>query len=198
MRKLILLYSICIALFTACGDSVVSPEQIEKYPSIYPDYIGVTVPATIAPMNFSYTDTSYERIDVIVKGHQGKEVHINAKHVNFPEKEWKQLLNSNQGDSLLFTVSIKQKGKWSTYKPFPMYISPHPIDYRLVYRKIAPGYEVYSRMGIYERDLSSHKERPLVENTLVKGMCVNCHAFNRTDPSHFSLHIRGTHGATFM
>ena len=37
MRKLILLYSICIALFTACGDSVVSPEQIEKYPSIYPD-----------------------------------------------------------------------------------------------------------------------------------------------------------------
>lgn len=91
MRKLILLYSICIALFTACGDSVVSPEQIEKYPSIYPDYIGVTVPATIAPMNFSYTDTSYERIDVIVKGHQGKEVHINAKHVNFPEKEWKQL-----------------------------------------------------------------------------------------------------------
>ena len=36
MRKLILLYSICIALFTACGDSVVSPEQIEKYPSIYP------------------------------------------------------------------------------------------------------------------------------------------------------------------
>ena len=96
------------------------------------DYIRVTVPATIAPMNFSYTDTSYERIDVIVKGHQGKEVHINTKHVNFPEKEWKQLLNSNQGDSLLFTVSIKQKGKWSTYKPFPMYISPHPIDYGLV------------------------------------------------------------------
>ena len=198
MRKLILLYSICIALFTACGNSVVSPEQIEKYPSIYPDYIGVTIPATIAPMKFSYTDTSYERIDVIVKGCQGKEVHINAKHVNFSEKEWKQLLISNQGDSLLFTVSIKQEGKWSTYKPFPMYISPHPIDYGLVYRKIAPGYEVYSRMGIYERDLSSHKERPLVENTLVKGMCVNCHAFNRTDPSHFSLHIRGTHGATFM
>ena len=61
MRKLILLYSICIALFTACGDSVVSPEQIEKYPSIYPDYIGVTIPATIAPMNFSYTDTSYRK-----------------------------------------------------------------------------------------------------------------------------------------
>ena len=69
MRKLILLYSICIALFTACGNSVVSPEQIEKYPSIYPDYIGVTIPATIAPMNFSYTDNdSFEEHYVSVPG----------------------------------------------------------------------------------------------------------------------------------
>ena len=119
MRKLILLYSISIALFTACGDSVVSPEQIEKYPSIYPDYIGVTIPATIAPMNFSYTDTSYERIDVIVKGCQGKEVHINAKHVNFPEKEWKQLLISNQGEvySLLSVSSKRVNGVLTNLSP---------------------------------------------------------------------------------
>lgn len=198
MRKLIVLYNICIVLFTACGEAVVSPKQIEEYPSIYPDYVGVTVPATIAPMNFSCTDAPYERIDVIVKGQQGKEIHINAKRADFPEKEWRQLLASNPGDSLLFTVSVLRDGTWSAYKPFPMYISSYPIDYGLVYRKIAPGYEVYSHMGIYERDLSSHKEKPLVENTLVKGMCVNCHAFNRTDPSRLSLHIRGAHGATFM
>ena len=124
MRKLILLYSICIALFTACGNSVVSPEQIEKYPSIYPDYIGVTIPATIAPMNFSYTDTSYERIDVIVKGCQGKEVHINAKHVNFSEKEWKQLLISNQGDSLLFTNRLWEFGSIPrTNREIPVHLS---------------------------------------------------------------------------
>ena len=75
---------------------------------------------------------------------------------------------------------------------FPHVHQPPPVRFGLIYRKIAPGYEVYSRMGIYERDLSSHKERPLVENTLVKGMCVNCHAFNRTDPSHFSLQFPGT------
>lgn len=40
------------------------PEQIEKYPSIYPDYIGVTVPRHDSSNNFSYTDTSYERVDV--------------------------------------------------------------------------------------------------------------------------------------
>lgn len=29
-------------------------------------------------------------------------------------------------------------------------------------------------------------------------MCLNCHAFNRTNPGHLSLHIRGQHGATLM
>ena len=131
MRKLILLYSICIALFTACGGFGGIPRTNREIPVHLSGLYRGTIPATIAPMNFSYTDTSYERIDVIVKGHQGKEVHINAKHVNFPEKEWKQLLNSNQGDSLLFTVSIKQKGKWSTYKPFPHVHQPPPDRLRL-------------------------------------------------------------------
>ena len=45
-----------------------------------------------------------------------------------------------------------------------MYVSPHPIDYGVVYRKLAPGYEVYSKMGIYERDLASFEERHLLEN----------------------------------
>ena len=95
MRKLILLYSICMALFTACGGFGSIPRTNREIPSIYPDYMGVTIPATIAPMNFSYTDTSYERIDVIVKGCQGKEVHITLS-MSISRKEWKQLLISNQ------------------------------------------------------------------------------------------------------
>lgn len=79
-----------------------------------------------------------------------------------------------------------------------MYVSEHPIDYGVVYRRIAPGYEVYSQMGIYERNLSNFEEHGLLVNTLVPGMCVNCHAFNRTDPTEMSLHIRGKHGATLM
>ena len=52
-------------------------------------------------------------------------------------------------------------------------------------------------MGIYERDLSSFEERPLIENTQFEG-CVNCHSFNRADPKDMSLHIRGPHGATLL
>ena len=53
-------------------------------------------------------------------------------------------------------------------------------------------------MGIYERDLSTFNEKPIIENTLVPGMCVNCHAFNQADPTNMSLHIRGSHGGTML
>ena len=84
-----------------------------------------------------------------------------------------------------------------SYKPFSIYVSPDSIDYGLCYRLIEPGYEVWSKMGIYERDLSSFEERPLIENTQFEG-CVNCHSFNRANPKDMSLHIRGPHGATLL
>ena len=61
------------------------------------------------------------------------------------------------------------------------------VSYRLwvVYRKLAPGYEVYSKMGIYERDLASFEERPLLENTMVPGHVpeLSCFQQNKSGPS---------------
>lgn len=187
-----------IACLTACNHPVTSPRNVDEWPDIYPDYVGVTIPATIAPMNFGMKGDSCERMDVTVTGGKGGSLHVNDKIISFPPKAWQALLEANRGDSLKFTVSVCREGRWTQYRPFAMYVSPYPIDYGLVYRKIAPGYEVYSHMGIYERQLSTFKERALIENTLVTAMCTNCHSFNRTDPSYLSLHIRGEHGATLM
>ncbi len=44
------------------------PERVDEWPDIYPDYIGVTIPATIAPMNFNCIGGAYERVDVTVTG----------------------------------------------------------------------------------------------------------------------------------
>ena len=52
-------------------------------------------------------------------------------------------------------------------------------------------------MGIFERELGSFRQRALLENSQFIG-CVNCHAYNRGDPSKLSLHIRGDHGATLL
>ncbi len=187
-----------LALLTACSHAVTSPQQVDALPEIYPDYIGVTIPATIAPMNFDFMGGEYDRVDVLVEGAEESSLHINDKKVSFPQREWRNLLQANRGDSLRFTVSVRQQGEWKQFRPFSMQVSDYPIDYGVVYRRLAPGYVVYSKMGIYERDLSTFEERPLLENTLVPGMCLNCHTFNRTNPDHLSLHIRGNHGGTLL
>jgi hypothetical protein len=71
-------------------------------------------------------------------------------------------------------------------------------EWGLTYRRIAPGYEVYSKMGLYQRDLSTFKEYAIIENTQVPGMCVNCHNSAQTNPSRFVFHVRGEHGATMF
>ncbi|WP_297328903.1 hypothetical protein [uncultured Bacteroides sp.] len=196
--KRIVIYMMIAGWLLACSDPVTTPEPVDEWPTMYPDYAGVTIPATIAPMNFNCIGKEYERVDVMITGGKTGKVHVNDKIISFPQNDWRKLLEANKGDSLLFTVCLKTDGKWIQYRSFSMYVSPYPIDYGVVYRKIAPGYEVYSKMGIYERDLSSFNERALLENTMVPGMCLNCHAFNKTRSNELSLHIRGKNGGTLM
>lgn len=192
------IYALMACLLTACSHSVKLPEVLDCTPEIYPDYVGVTVPVTIAPMNFDYQGEDINRIDVVVTGGKSGTIHVNDKRVSFPPKKWRRLLAENQGDSLLFQVSVKQGKKWKQYQPFSMYVSDYSIDYGLVYRKIAPGYELYSTMGLYERDLSTFKEKPLLENTIVSGMSVNDQALNQANPNRLSLHVRGGRESTLM
>lgn len=49
-------------------------------------------------------------------------------------------------------------------------------------------------MGIYQRDLSDYEQRPILENRLTKGNCVNCHAYCERDPSRMMFHARGGFG----
>ena len=185
-------------LLMACTETVGDAKQEAAQPRIYPDYTGVTVPVNIAPLCFNMADETALRIDAVVTDSHGGSLHAQGEEsVDFDLDEWHGLLAQNRGDSLSVVVSAKYEDGWHTYKPFSIYVSPDSIDYGLCYRLIEPGYEVWSKMGIYERDLSSFEEQPLIENTQFEG-CVNCHSFNRADPKDMSLHIRGPHGATLL
>ena len=187
-----------LLLFTACTETVSDARQEAGQPRIYPDYIGVTIPVNIAPLDFNMADETALLVDAVITDGHGNSLHSQGDEtVDFDIDEWHALLGQNQGDSLSVVVSAKYEDGWRTYKPFSIYVSPDSIDYGLCYRLIEPGYEVWSRMGIYERDLSSFEERPLIENTQFEG-CVNCHSFNRGNPADMSLHIRGKHGATLL
>ena len=204
MRRYIFLilkfYSFYIAalLLTGCSETVKDARQENALPQIYPDYTGVTVPVNIAPLDFCMKDEKVLCIDAVVTDRRGNSLHAQGEEsVDFDIDGWHTLLSQNHGDSLSVTVSAKYDDGWHTYRPFSIYVSPDSIDYGICYRLIEPGYEVWSKMGIYERDLSSFDERPLIENTQFEG-CVNCHSFNRGNPDDMSLHIRGPHGATLL
>ena len=185
-------------LLASCSTTVENAKQEAAQPDIYPDYIGVTIPVNIAPLNFNMADETALRIDAVITDRHGHELHSQGDDaVDFDLDDWHTLLGDNPGDSLTVTVSAKYDDGWHTYRPFVLYVSPDSIDYGLCYRLIVPGYEVWSKMGIYERDLSSFDERALIENTQFEG-CVNCHSFNRGNPADMSLHIRGPHGATLI
>ena len=195
MRR-ISLFLVAALLLAACSPKARNAQDAADCPDIYPDYVGVTVPATIAPLDFTLRGA--QALDVQVTAADGTTLRSRGRRATrFPEKAWRKLLQRSVGDSLVVSVSALSDGQWTRYAPFGIRVSPDPIDYGLTYRLLEPGYEIYSKMGIYERTLASFRQRALFENTQFDG-CVNCHAYNHTDPTALSLHIRGAHGATLL
>ena len=57
-----------VALLLGCHSYPKDVTKVQQKPVIWPDYTEVTIPANIAPLNFSMADDAFETIDVEVKG----------------------------------------------------------------------------------------------------------------------------------
>ena len=171
----------------------------EAQPKIYPDYAGVTFPINIAPPNFVIRDTA-EAYQTEIGYAENVTILIRSKDptVHIPEKKWKSLLKEAQGKEIFFRISLLKEEKWIRYADIINTVSEHPIDPFLVYRLLYPGYELWNEMGIYQRDLTSYKETPLLENRDFGKQCVNCHSFTLNSPATMMLHIRGKQGGTLI
>ena len=190
---------VCLLACAACTATPDHPTAVDELPPIYPDYTGVTIPQGLAPLNFSLANGEEGRIDVVVKGAKGGELHANGTFADFDVDDWHALTLQNKGSKLTFTVCICRDGQWRRYRDFDVWVSDDDLEeWGLTYRRIPPGYEVYGKMGLYERDLSNFDEQPIIENTAIPGACLNCHVSNRTDPTQFTFHVRGDHGATVI
>lgn len=190
-----------LVLVYSCSPTPHDVQKVDSLPAIFPDYTGVTIPADIAPLNFNVLGDGVEAVYVVVKGSDGTELVAsgNDNLADFDIDEWQSLLAANKGKALSVTVCAEVAGQWKEFKPFAISISNNAIeDYGLTYRHIAPGYEVYSKMGIYQRCLQNFDEEPIVENTIAPGACLNCHSSNATNPDQFTFHVRGLNGATVV
>lgn len=198
MKKLIILFSVAFSV-VACSERIPIANVLNEEAPIYPDYRDVTIPVNIAPLNFMLETTDIDDSALLIidntdtltiKGEKGK--------FTIPSKRWKEILAKHQGDSIEFVVCKRENSTWMAYQPFYMHVAKESIDSHLAYRLIAPGYSLWSKMGIYQRCLENYEEKAIYVNHVGMGNCVNCHSFCMQNPDQMLFHIRSHGGGTYV
>ena len=72
-------------LLTACSRQPENVQKVDKLPAIYPDYVDVTIPEGIAPLNFAMADDDVTTMDVQVTGEHGGSLHANGDYADFDD-----------------------------------------------------------------------------------------------------------------
>ena len=192
-----LLFCIFLLLLEGCSSNqppAVSG-QIDELPAIYPDYIDVTIPQSIAPLNFA-VQTEGKACAVFTTEGYAFTVYASNGAFSIPDTDWEKLLTAAKGKQVEVSVLTEEKGKWNAFLPFHIRVSEDPIDPYIAYRLIDPGYQLWNEMGIYQRELSSFDQEPILENRLTDNNCMNCHSFCMQDPDKMLFHVRAKYGCT--
>ncbi|MFM1941872.1 MAG: hypothetical protein RI897_854 [Verrucomicrobiota bacterium] len=161
-------------------------------PRIFPDYMNVTIPPNLAPLNLVVREpgTGYR---VRLSGGAGEPIELeqDTGAVRLPAGGWKALLAANRGGALRWEVSVRNEaGEWVECEAFTNWVAEAEIDSHLVYRRLKPLYTYYKDLGIYERSLETFFERPLLRNEKFNNGCLNCHEFSQGDPERFVIALR--------
>lgn len=169
-------------------------DVLDRPPSIRPDYRETVVPPNIAPLNFIVEEPGTDCV-VRISAAQGEAIELRARNsqVAIPARAWRQLLEANRGKKFFMDICVRNAdGMWRRFQPIANTVADSEIDNYLFYRLLKPVHTVYGEIGIYQRDLRTYTETPVVENKSFGGACVNCHTFAPNHPDRMLLQTRGT------
>lgn len=174
---------------------------VNEAPPVFPDYTGVTFPKNMAPPSFEI-DGAF-RIQAVFKAGDEEVVVKGNETIGITPSDWRSLiekaLSDNRKISVVVSAWTERYPDGVEYSPFHLYVSDDEIDRYVTYRLIPPGYEFWSRMGIYQRNLESYEETAIVTNTQNNNGCVNCHSFCNYDAQKgMMFHARGLSGGTVI
>lgn len=182
----------------ACTPAPKDVGEVDALPPVYPDYLGVTVPRNIAPLNFLLRDSCEAVYAVASAGECEIKSHRKGNEAIFSIRDWRRLMDAASGKSVEVTVAALKDGRWIQYRPFEIHVSEDEIDRYLSYRLIEPDYEVFSRLQIMERDVSDFSERILCDFNNVGNRCMNCHTHAPKDGDLSFLYVRGEGGGMVL
>ena len=192
------------ALLLSCQKASVPSQYSEgnELPTIYPDYVEVTVPVNIAPLTFEWDGTPCT--DMVTRFTADDEQLVLGGQKAQPSfDEWRTLAEKAQGKAIGVEVFTQNDGgQWTRHKPFNIYVSPDSINAWMSYRLIAPSYVAYEELTLNQRCLENYDERVMVDNMLCgveeTGQCVNCHNYQQYNPGRMQFHARQHHGGTII
>jgi hypothetical protein len=165
-------------------------EETHRLPKIMPDYCSTVIPPNIAPLNFK-VDEAGKDYRIRIYGERGEDILISSRQggIIIPPKPWRKLLLENRGGHIRLDIYVKNaKSGWLHFDTVENAVAQENIDSHLVYRLLGSVCNLYNRIGIYQRNLETYEETPVVVNE--RGGCINCHSFSNNDPTLFSFHVR--------
>ncbi len=167
---------------------------LDRPPTIRPDYRDTVIPPNIAPLNFVVEEPGTDCAVRIHAAHGAAiELQTRNSQISIPVGPWRQLLAANRGQAFSIDICVRDAGgEWRRFRPIVNTIADSEIDNYLFYRLLKPVHTVYGDIGIYQRDLRSYSETPVVENKSFGGACVNCHTFASNHADRMILQTRGT------
>jgi len=183
----------------SCSDDISRSKKINQNAIICPDYAGITIPCNIAPLNFVVREPADKYVAVYcISGKEVFRLSSGDGVISVPSGKWETLLREAKEKEFTIDIYIKKGSSWLKYNTITNEISPDSIDNYLVYRLIDPGFETWNKMGIYQRNLGTFDETPIMVNTMSGGNCMNCHSFCMNNSNTMLFHMRADNAGTYL
>ena len=194
-----------LILFACSSPSVpTSFTESDELPTIYPDYVDVTVPVNIAPLHF-HIDHDSTSTDFVTRFTAGAEAWtFGGEDVRPGLKNWKLMKATALAASSQITVEVfeLQADRWIHHRPFSITVSNDSIDPYISYRLISPSYVTYEDLTLNQRCLENFEERLIYGNMInsdeENGQCINCHHAQWYNPNRIQFHVRQYLGGTII
>ena len=197
--------AILLQLNTACTTDVPSTfVDADVLPTIYPDYIDVTVPQNIAPLHFHIDHDSLATDFVTRFTAGGDQWTLGGENVCPGIKKWHKMITAalTADGTISIEVFIKQDNAWQRCKPFSITVCKDSIDPYISYRLISPSYVTYEDLTINQRCLENFDESLIYGNMInsdeENGQCINCHHAQWYNPNRVQFHVRQYLGGTVI
>lgn len=194
--------TISLGMICGCGRSpdLRNASKVNRAPRIDPDYTDIVIPPNIAPLNFRIREP-FRNYVVTIRAERGETLELTSGNgiCQIPPGAWRQVLDSARGGAVYVDVfGQADDGTWTQFQRITNTVAEEPIDPYIVYRRLIPNKCRTTIRGIYQRDLESFRESPLMTTRDGTVRCFNCHTFHQHDPNRFLVHLRNEKPAMML